>query len=64
MKKKNNPMGCAFWIVIAVTFIVAEIIGINKGMSPVDKGQFRGYCIAFAALIYGLIYYIIKKFRE
>ncbi len=62
--KKDDPMGCAFWIVIVVTFIVAEIIGINKGMSPVDKSQFRGYCIAFVALIYGLIYYIVKKSRK
>ncbi len=64
MKKKDNPMGRLFWIVVLITFIFAEVIGRMNGLDPIDKSQFVRCCIGFVSMIYGIIYYIVKKWHK
>ncbi len=64
MKKTKGPFGCLFWIVITVTFVTAEIIGVKNKMGPIDSSQFSGYCIGLVSLIYGFIYHIFKKWKK
>lgn len=65
MKNNSNRMfGCAFIIVIIIVSIVAEIIGVRNQLSPMDRAQLRGYCVGGASLIYGVIFYIVKKHQK
>lgn len=65
MKNNSNGMfGGVFIIMIILVYIIAEIIGIRNQLSPIDRRQLRGYLVGGASLIYGAIFFIIKKHRK
>lgn len=62
--KKDDPMGCSFLIFVVVIAILVRIIAAKNGKSSLEAFHLSKLGAGIAGLIYGLIYYTIKKFKK
>ncbi len=61
MKNKFEPFSQIFWVVVVATYVTGQIIGHYIELSPVGCGNFAGLLVGAVGLLYGVVYYLVKR---
>jgi len=62
--KNDEPFGCVFFIVVIIAIIVAYIVAIMNGNGTIEGYHLAKLFVGIAGGLYGIVYYLIKKFRK